>query len=136
MMCMIPSGILFSPLSICSCPSGKCARVIRAFSQEAQRTSFPQYRAVLVLIVVICRYRYGKTLAVNRVSRARSNSARRNSQPIHSVWFEKIIDHLLYYQIHDNPPFSLLDYRLKLECEKLTNEKTEMQRHYVMVSKH
>lgn len=26
-------------------------------------------------------------------------------------------------------------YRLKLECEKLTNDKTEMQRHYVMVSK-
>ena len=26
-------------------------------------------------------------------------------------------------------------YRLKLECEKLANEKTEMQRHYVMVSK-
>lgn len=25
-------------------------------------------------------------------------------------------------------------YRLKLECEKLANEKTEMQRHYVMVS--
>lgn len=24
--------------------------------------------------------------------------------------------------------------RLKLECEKLANEKTEMQRHYVMVS--
>lgn len=25
-------------------------------------------------------------------------------------------------------------FRLKLECEKLANEKTEMQRHYVMVS--
>ena len=25
-------------------------------------------------------------------------------------------------------------YRLKLECEKLAQEKTEMQRHYVMVS--
>lgn len=30
-------------------------------------------------------------------------------------------------------PFSLFN-RLKLECEKLTNDKTEMQRHYVMVS--
>lgn len=29
-------------------------------------------------------------------------------------------------------PFSL--FRLKLECEKLASEKTEMQRHYVMVS--
>jgi hypothetical protein len=25
-------------------------------------------------------------------------------------------------------------FRLKLECEKLASEKTEMQRHYVMVS--
>lgn len=30
--------------------------------------------------------------------------------------------------------FALLVHRLKLECEKLTNDKTEMQRHYVMVS--
>lgn len=27
-----------------------------------------------------------------------------------------------------------LNFRLKLECEKLAQEKTEMQRHYVMVS--
>ena len=30
-------------------------------------------------------------------------------------------------------PFSSL-YSLKLECEKLASEKTEMQRHYIMVS--
>lgn len=30
--------------------------------------------------------------------------------------------------------FPYSDYRLKLECEKLAGEKTEMQRHYVMVS--
>lgn len=30
--------------------------------------------------------------------------------------------------------FFFLFFRLKLECEKLASEKTEMQRHYVMVS--
>jgi len=29
---------------------------------------------------------------------------------------------------------SLFNFSLKLECEKLAQEKTEMQRHYVMVS--
>lgn len=31
-------------------------------------------------------------------------------------------------------PFFFSLFRLKLECEKLASEKTEMQRHYVMVS--
>lgn len=30
--------------------------------------------------------------------------------------------------------FFFIHFSLKLECEKLANEKTEMQRHYVMVS--
>lgn len=36
----------------------------------------------------------------------------------------------------DVAPFydNVFDFSLKLECEKLASEKTEMQRHYVMVS--
>ena len=33
-----------------------------------------------------------------------------------------------------HPCFSCVLHSLKLECEKLASEKTEMQRHYVMVS--
>ena len=43
---------------------------------------------------------------------------------------------VLYYT-HDDSDYDMSCYcfrRLKLECEKLATEKTEMQRHYVMVS--
>ena len=35
---------------------------------------------------------------------------------------------------HGSNMYTILNFRLKLECEKLAQEKTEMQRHYVMVS--
>lgn len=35
---------------------------------------------------------------------------------------------------HGSNMNTILNFRLKLECEKLAQEKTEMQRHYVMVS--
>lgn len=44
--------------------------------------------------------------------------------------FSLIISFLTFF----NVLLSFLLRRLKLECEKLASEKTEMQRHYVMVS--
>lgn len=41
---------------------------------------------------------------------------------------------VLCYEVPMLFPFHVLN-SLKLECEKLASEKTEMQRHYVMVSK-
>ena len=56
---------------------------------------------------------------------------------MYCIYFQNAIE-LFNYEILLAPKwyiylFSLL-YRLKLECEKLAQEKTEMQRHYVMVS--
>lgn len=56
--------------------------------------------------------------------------------PCAATRFSHFLPGLPRLKIENSPPsfLSLSLSRLKLECDKLASEKTEMQRHYVMVS--
>lgn len=116
MTCMISIRQFVSPHSICFRLSSVHLENARVFFVPSilEHISSTRYCAVLVLYVICrCGNRCSQTIIIF---------------PFRPTEFAKSL-------IHHNSPFSLLNYRLKLECEKLTNEKTEMQRHYVMVSK-
>lgn len=52
------------------------------------------------------------------------------------IFFELTIRIVSCYFVRPKIDFLVLFNSLKMECEKLAQEKTEMQRHYVMVSEH